>query len=90
MIQFMKKVKAYEQKIEKLKTKQNVTLSDISGLKDEVNLMRRERVIYDSVFKKLELDLKVKEEELKRQIREAINVEHDRQEIIDELTSVMN
>ena len=47
--------------MDKMKTKHNVILSHINQLKEEVNLVRRERVIFDSVFKKLELELKSKE-----------------------------
>ena len=47
-------------------------------MKEEINTIRRERVIYDSVFKKLETDLKVKEEELMKFIGEAIDVENER------------
>ena len=45
-------------------------------MKEQVNQIRRERVIYDSVFKKLETDLKIKEEELTKYITEAIEVEN--------------
>ena len=37
-------------------------------MKEEINNIRRERVTYDSVFKKLETDLKLKEEELMKSI----------------------
>ena len=45
-------------------------------MKEQVNQIRRERVIYDSVFKKLETDLKIKEEELTKYITEANEVEN--------------
>ena len=44
----------------------------VKRLKEEVNLVRRERVIFDNVFKKLEMDLKLKEEELKKYLKETI------------------
>jgi len=47
-------------------------LSEIKKLKDEVNIVRRERVMYDRVFKKLEVDLKVKEDELLKSLTETI------------------
>ena len=47
-------------------------MAEIKRLKEEVNLVRRERVIFDNVFKKLEMDLKLKEEELKKYLRETI------------------
>lgn len=52
-----------------MKSKHNFILSNINELKEEVDLVRRERVIFDSVFKKFENELKFKEQELKKQIR---------------------
>ena len=46
--------------------KNNQALAEIKRLIEEVNLVRRERVIFDNVFEKLEFDLKAKEEELKK------------------------
>ena len=45
-------------------------------MKEEINILRRERVIYDNVFKKLETDLKIKEEELMKYISETIEIEN--------------
>lgn len=59
-------------------------------MKEEINTIRRERVIYDSVFKKLETDLKVKEEELMKFIGEAIDVENERDQIVTELNDIKN
>jgi len=52
-------------------------------MKEKVNTILRERVIYDSVFKKLELDLKIKEEEVQRHIGEAIEIEQERKDIFE-------
>ena len=41
-------------------------------------MVRRERVIFDNVFKKLEMDLKTKEEELKSYLLETIQIENER------------
>lgn len=43
----------------------NGALAEIKQLKDECNAKRRERVIFDNVFKKLEQELKIKEIEVK-------------------------
>ncbi len=63
-------------------------MAEIKRLKEEVNLVRRERVIFDNVFKKLEMDLKLKEEELKKKLLETITIENERQQILDELNNV--
>ena len=46
----------------------------IKRLKEEVNLVRRERVIFDQVFEKLEVDLKLKEDKLKKELLNAIYI----------------
>ena len=46
-------------------------MAEIKRLKEDVNIVRRERVIFDNVFKKLEIDLKQKEEELKKYLIES-------------------
>lgn len=70
-------------KIQKCQQKYNHTSSQIKKMKEKVNTILRERVIYDSVFKKLELDLKIKEEEVQRHIGEAIEIEQERKDIFE-------
>ena len=48
-------------------------------------MVRRERVIFDNVFEKLEMDLKLKEEELKKYLLETIHIENERYSILEEL-----
>lgn len=57
----------------------------VRKLKEEVNQVRRERVIFDSVFKKLEQDLKCKDEELMSSLAQTIKHEKTRDEILEEL-----
>jgi hypothetical protein len=59
-------------------------------MKQEINILRRERVIYDNVFKKLETDLKIKEEELMKYISETIEIENERDYILKELNDIKN
>ena len=88
MAQLNKKMKNYEYKLDQTKQKHNQAVAEIKRLKEEVNLVRRERVIFDNVFKKLEMDLKLKEEELKKKLLETIQIENERQQIMDELNNV--
>ncbi len=69
-----KKVKTYEGRLEKIRQKHNESLAEIKILKEDINVARKERVIYDNVFKKLETDLKNKEEEFKRYLYEKSQV----------------
>lgn len=61
--QLQKKVKTLDYQLEKTRQRHNEALAEIKRLKEEVNAARRERVIFDNVFKKLETDLKFKEGE---------------------------
>jgi hypothetical protein len=51
-------------------------------------LVRRERVIFDNMFEKLEIDLKLKEEELKKYLLENILIENERMNILEDLQNV--
>lgn len=88
MPNLLKKVKTLEYKLEKIRMRHNESLAEIKSLKEEVNAARRERVIFDSVFKKLETDLKLKEEELKRYLFEALQVEKEKELASEELHKI--
>ena len=78
--------------MEKTRQKHNESLAEIKRLKEyfhlfkliylkyylirEVNASRRERVIFDNVFKNLEQDLKMMEEELKKYLFETLQVNY--------------
>ena len=51
-------------------------------------MVKRERVIFDNVFEKLEIDLKLKEEELKKYLLETIQIENERMNILEDLQNV--
>lgn len=55
-----------EYKLEKIRSRHNESLAQINMLKEQVNMTRRERVIFSNVFKKLESDIKLKDEEFKK------------------------
>jgi len=61
-----KKTKNLEYRLEQIRQKHNESLAQIGLLKEEANAARRERVIFSNVFKKLESDIKLKEEEFKK------------------------
>lgn len=55
-------------------------------LKEEVNMARRERVIFSNVFKKLESDIKLRDEEFKKYMIEKMHVSEKRQALHEDLT----
>ena len=57
-------------------------------LKEKVNMARRERVIFSNVFKKLESDIKLKDEEFKKYIIEKIHVDNKKKLYEEELKKI--
>lgn len=51
-------------------------------------MVRRDRVIYDRVFKKLEQDLEQKEQELVGYIRGSIEVDKEKDLILEQLKNI--
>jgi hypothetical protein len=77
-----------ENKLEKMRQKHNESLAEIRKLIEVVNANRRERVIFDNVFKNLEHDLKHKEEEFKKYLFENLQVEKERKIAEEELEKI--
>ena len=50
-------------------------MAEIKKIKEDVNQCRKERVIFDNVFKKLEMDLKLKEDEFRTKLKDSIEKE---------------
>lgn len=73
---------------DKIRNKHNESLAEIKRLKEDVNASRRERVIFDSVFKKLESDLQQKEEELKKYLFESMQIEKEKTMMKNELKRI--
>lgn len=71
-----------------MRQKHNESLAEIRKLVDVVNASRRERVIFDNVFKNLENDLKHKEEEFKKYLFENLQVEKEKKIAEDELEKI--
>lgn len=81
-------MKTLEYRLEKTRQRNNESLAEIKRLKEDVNAARRERVIFDNVFKKLESDLKIKEEEFKKCLLENLQVEKERVQAEEELKKI--
>ncbi|CAD8057895.1 unnamed protein product [Paramecium sonneborni] len=73
----IKKQKTLESQLEQIKLKHNESLAEINQLMEQINTARRERVIYSNVFKKLESDIRAKEEEFKKQLLIRKQIEHE-------------
>ena len=48
-----RKIKSQEYRVDKLKQKYNQTIAQNKQLKDQIDALRRERVIFDKIYKNL-------------------------------------
>ena len=60
----MRKIKGLRVKKDKALTKYNEAIAVNRQLRSQIDNMRRERVVYDNIYKKLEIDLSQKKAEL--------------------------
>lgn len=66
----------------------NKLLDEIKNKKEEINALRRERVIFDNVFKDLEKDLKNKELDFKKTLYEYVQIHHEKELAQEELEKI--
>eukprot|EP01016_Furgasonia_blochmanni_P050437 TRINITY_DN7795_c0_g1_i3.p1 TRINITY_DN7795_c0_g1~~TRINITY_DN7795_c0_g1_i3.p1 ORF type:complete len:638 (-),score=166.91 TRINITY_DN7795_c0_g1_i3:150-2063(-) len=83
-----KKIKLLDHKLEKTLQRHNQALAQIRELEEEINSLRRDRVIYDNVYKKLEKELKLKESELQRCIKKSMEIQAQYEESKSKLKEV--
>ena len=86
--QMTKTIHKLEYKLEQLRQKHNTLLDEIKSQKEDINVLRRDRVIFDNVFKDLEKDLKRKEEHFKKVIFEFVQVQQEKEIAEDELDKI--
>ena len=83
-----KMIKKYENKLEKILNENNEVSAKNKQLKEEINILRKERVIFDKVYNQLEIELKAKESELNDVILKAEVVKGDRQKAQDQIDNL--
>lgn len=59
-----KQIKILENRLEKCNHKYNEAITKNKDLREHINNLRRERLVYDSIYKKLEKDLQEKKKEM--------------------------
>lgn len=88
----LKKLRLLDNRLSTLKQKNdaviplNQAVAEIKKLRERINNECRERVIFDNVFKNLEIDLKKNDHELRGNISISMSVDNKVQEFMDELT----
>lgn len=63
-------------------------MAQINLMKEEVNIARRERVIFSNVFKKLETDIKQSDEEFKKYLIIKMQKDEEKKELEEELNQL--
>eukprot|EP00825_Cyclidium_porcatum_P043264 TRINITY_DN6096_c0_g1_i4.p1 TRINITY_DN6096_c0_g1~~TRINITY_DN6096_c0_g1_i4.p1 ORF type:complete len:221 (-),score=57.50 TRINITY_DN6096_c0_g1_i4:42-704(-) len=86
--QLIKKEKQLEYKLEKARCRHNEALAQINLMKEDVNIARRERVIFSNVFKKLETDIKQSDEEFKKYLIIKMQKDEEKKTQEEELTQL--
>jgi hypothetical protein len=79
-----------EHRFEKSLQNHNSIFAMLQKIKEKLKAARRERVIYDNIFKTLETDIKVKEEDLKKLVLESVQVESEYLKIKELNKQIMN
>uniref|UniRef100_A0A7S0EMC5 ODAD1 central coiled coil region domain-containing protein n=1 Tax=Hanusia phi TaxID=3032 RepID=A0A7S0EMC5_9CRYP len=74
-----KQIKMLEDKLEKARVKYNEALSSNKHLREKIDNLRRERVVFDGVYTRLEKELAEKKEEMQK-IVEVSNAAYDARE----------
>mmetsp|Transcript_1597 Transcript_1597/g.1102 ORF Transcript_1597/g.1102 Transcript_1597/m.1102 type:complete len:82 (+) Transcript_1597:199-444(+) len=63
--QVAKKIKSLENRLDKALQKYNEAVAHNKQLREQIDTLRRERVVYDNIYKKLETELADKKREMK-------------------------
>ena len=85
----LKEIKNLEFRLDKSNQRYNSTVANNNKLRTEIDKLRRERKIFQEVFKKLSQDLDVKKKEMERIVKIANNANHDREQATNELTELI-
>lgn len=76
-----RKIKGLENKLDKSLQKYNESIAHNKQLREQIDKLRRERVVYDNIYKKLEEELQSKKEEMKLVIKKSTKAQKKRDEI---------
>merc|ERR1719243_373297 len=66
-----KQIKTLENRLDRALQKFNEAIADNRGLRDQIDALRRERVVFDDIYRKLENELQQKKKEMANIIEQA-------------------
>ena len=85
-----KQIKQLERKLDKTLQKHNEILANNRQLKEEIDHLRRERVTFDKIYKKLEVELQDKKKTLLEVFESSKEAKTRKQNIEDQIRALKN
>ena len=80
-----KQIRVLENRLDKALVKYNETLSQNKSLRERIDNLRRERVVFDGIYKKLERELHEKKQDMATLVEECNNAYLNRDKAKDEM-----
>lgn len=85
----IKEIKNLENRLDKANQKYNQTIAYNKNLRDEIDTLRRERLVFEQIYSKLTSDLEVKKKEMEKIVKIANTANQDREQATNELTELI-
>ena len=85
----IKEIKALENRLDKANQKFNSTVAYNKKMRDEIDTLRRERLVFEQIYTKLTSDLELKKKEMDKIVTIANSATHDREEATRELIDLI-
>ena len=85
----IKEIKALENRLDKANQKYNSTVAFNKKMRDEIDTLRRERLVFEQIYSKLTSDLETKKKEMDKIVAIANTATQDREEATKELIELI-
>ena len=85
----IKEIKALENRLDKANQKYNSTIAYNKKMRDEIDTLRRERLVFEQIYTKLTSDLELKKKEMDKIVHIANSATQDREEATRELIDLI-
>ena len=85
----IKEIKALENRLDKANQKYNSTVAFNKKMRDEIDTLRRERLVFEQIYSKLTGDLETKKREMDKIVAIANTATQDREEATKELIELI-
>ena len=85
----IKEIKNLENRLDKSNQKYNSTIAYNKKLREEIDTLRRERLVFEQIYSKLTSDLETKKKEMEKIVKIANTANQDREQATNELTELI-